>query len=154
MFKRSTLWAALALVPMSPLAVLLPAANEIPHEPLLVYEITGGTLSGPIDRELILYGDGTARLSSSTSGIDGNCQYTAVESADALALFTSLAQDGAFLLEDQTMIISDVPLKTLTVMRPLTNARVHTYSWWIGEDSYGPIEQKLEAFVASAFPNF
>ena len=151
---RSTVCAALALVPLAPLAPLTPGANDIPHEPLLVYEVSGGTLGGPIDRELILYGDGSARLSSATSGVDGTCQYTGVPAEDALALFTSLAQDGVFLLEDQDLAVSDVPLQTLTVMRPLTNARVHTYSWWLGEDAYGPPEQKLNAFIATHFPNF
>ena len=149
---RALFIAVLALTPPARVTAPPPTANDIPHEPLVVYEVSGFTFAGAIDRELLLYQDGSARLSSATTGPNGSSRLVVVPALDAIALLSSLSEAGAFQLADQTRTYSDTPLSTLTVMRPLTDARAHTFSWWSADGSYAPIEQLLNNFIANAFP--
>ena len=45
-----------------------PCPNLYPHEPAVLFEVSGYTLAGPYDLELAVYGDGYARLSSASAG--------------------------------------------------------------------------------------
>jgi hypothetical protein len=139
-------------------APALPAAScpdEIPHQPVLVYEVTGLTSTGFVDLELVLYQDGESRLSSANAAGDGKARLAYVPSYAAAGLLADLSAAGAFQLCDQIGTLNDAPLSTLTVMRPQTDARAHTFTWFdrsVG--GYGPVEQRLESFLETAFPGF
>ncbi|MFN0006700.1 MAG: hypothetical protein ACKVXR_02240 [Planctomycetota bacterium] len=137
----------------APLAV--PCPNVLPHEPIVVYDINGYTLAGPLDLQMTVYGNGFARLSTTNANNgEGKSRITTVSQADADNLLILLAKHGAFELCDDPTVVSDMPMSTLTVMKPDTSVRTHTYSWWVGHGAYGPPEQVLLDFIASAFPNF
>ena len=154
--SRSLLLGSLFLLPFfQPAAVgVTPCPNVLPHEPIVVYEVAGFGLAGQFDLELLVYGDGSARLSSTVAGGDGKAQNGFVGQDGATALLAQLTQAQAFFLCDQDLAVSDVPLQTLTVLRPKTDGRGHTFSWWIAEDGIVPVQQTLDAFIASTFPNF
>lgn len=160
---RSTALVALSILPwLQPAhgpvaAAAAPGCVDVfPHHPIVVYEISGGTLAGPLDQELLVYGDGFARLSSATANFGaGSSKQAFVGDAAAAALITSLSQNGAFQLCDVPDQVSDMPLTTLTVMRGNTDSRVHTFSWFLAPPGqHAACEQILQNFVAAHFPSF
>ena len=158
---RLALIASLAATPLLfPLPAPLVApplgdcVDDLPHQPVVVYEVSGFTFVGFFDRELVVYQDGSARLSSASAAGDGKAQVASVAPGAAVALLSDLSAAGAFQLCDQTGTFNDLPLSTLTVVRPQTDARAHTFSWWAGDGAYGPVEQRLNQFIAAAFPGF
>lgn len=132
-----------------------PCPNILQHEPLVVYEVSGGTLAGYFDLQLSVYNDGMARLTrASFDGANSKSQLVFVGPTIALGLASDLAQLGAWVQCDDGSFTNDAPLQTLTVMRGFTDGRGHTYSWWLPNGSYAAIEQRLSTFVSTSFPNF
>ena len=141
----------------APVSAAAPAAcpDIYEHQTTLVYEVNGGTIAGRFDRELVLYGDGSARLSSTqVGGGASKCQMTVVSTETVGKLLAGLTTAGAPALCDDPSFVTDMPLSTLTLMRATTDASAHTYSWWVGQGAYGPVEDILQNFVATTFPNF
>jgi hypothetical protein len=132
-----------------------PCVNTLPHEPVVVYEVSGGTLGGYLDLQLCVYNDGMARLTrASFDGANSKSQLVFVGETSAFGLASDLSQLGIWVQCDDTNMANDVPLQTVTVLRGATDARAHTYSWWLPNGAYAPIEQRLSTFVAASFPNF
>jgi hypothetical protein len=163
--KHASLLAALATLamlfasalpaPQSPASASLPnppCPNPLPHEPVVVYEVTGGTLSGPVDYALTVYGDGAARLSSALGGGGtGSSQYTFVDPSAAAALRQELVDASALARCDQDDNVSDTPLQTLTVFRAGSTRRSNTFSWFTSDGSLAQIQAALDAFIAKHF---
>ncbi len=143
---------ALAALPAAPPAT--PCPDIYPHEPAVLYEVSGSTIAGPSDLELLVYGDGWARVSSATAGTSGQCQQVFVGRPAARALLERLAAEQAFTLCDGDQPITDMPLATLTVMRPATDTRAHSMSWILADSSFRELEQELGRFLATWFPGF
>ena len=139
---------------LSPLSTQSGCGNSIVHEPLIIYEVSGGTLAGPVDLHLTVYSDGAVRVAdmSDPSAPRGGLERVDPEAVSSLALY--LERMGAGINCDADGIVMDVPLHTLTLLKPGTNPRGHTYSWWLPEDSSGDIAARLEQFVAEVFPEF
>lgn len=158
---RSSLLLALAAVPLAgehtairPVLQTNGCANSIVHEPLLVYEVHGGTLAGPVDMHLVVYSDGTARITDLT---DTDVPRAAIGHTDPEAvsdLLIDLERVGGMLNCDSVGMVTDVPLHTLTMLKPGTDARSHTFSWWLPENANGVIEARIDLFVAELFPKF
>ena len=155
---RYALFASLALLPLvdqtTPHNPLPPqCANLIAHEPLVLYESTGGTFAGPYDLELVVYNDGKVRLSSAVH--DGGKDALATIDPDmAVGLEQELQRLSAFALCDQTGQATDVPLTTLTMMHGDTESAAHTHSWWVHDESNRPIDNAIQSFIAEVFPTF
>jgi len=160
MFPRSLLL-ALAAVPLAgehvairPVLQTNGCANAIVHEPLLVYEVRGGTLVGPVDLHLVVYSDGAARIVDVS---DAEFPRAAVAHTDPDAvsdLLRDLERVGGMLGCDELGMVTDVPLHTLTMLKPGTDARAHTFSWWLPENTNGILEYRIEQYAAEAFPDF
>lgn len=152
-FAASTLAATPFLFFQPAIAPTCP--NTLRHEPILVYEVTGFTLAGPMDVQLTVYNDGLARVcqaQSMTGAIDARVNH--VTPAAARQLVGDLAQFGAGTLCDSFGLVSDVPLSTLTILRDATDARAHTFSWDGGQGPYAQIEQRVWTFIHATFPGF
>ena len=126
--------------------------NPLPHEPLVVYEVSGGTLVGQVDQFVSVYADGTARLSSSLGSGPGFAWTSYIGDAAAAELHASLIAAGALAQCDQDTTWNDVPLSTLTVLRSPTKQSGATFSWWVAEGDVQAIEALLLDFVAANFP--
>ena len=136
-------------------AAPVPCPNEIQHEPLVLYDVNGSTLGGPIDISLTVYNDGQARLSSiGQFGNPSKSQLAFPGPAAATQLLLDLSALGAGTLCDKLFFVSDVPTTTLTVFRNATTARNHTFSWLVGVDAYGQIDQRIQTFIQTYFPSF
>lgn len=159
---RPTVLAALAFLPclqpaQTPISSTFAStcADVFPHQPIVVYEIAGGTLAGPFDLELLVYNDGAARLSSSTANFGaGKSRNAFVGGTVAQALLSTLSQDGAFRVCDDPTQTSDLPLSTLSVARGVTDARIHSSSWFAASGDQAALQQTLQAFIAAHFPGF
>lgn len=128
--------------------------NAILHEPLLVYEVHGGTLAGPVDLNLIVFSDGQARWVDLT---DADVPRGGVVNSDPEAvqdLVRDLERIGGALNCDAQGYVTDVPLHTLTLLGPGTNTRAHTFSWWLPEGSNGAIEPRIAQFMAEFAPEY
>ena len=52
-------------------------------------------------------------------------------------------------LPDQNLSVADIPLTTVTVFKGDTNAKAHTFSYWVGIKGYGQIAQIISDFAAA-----
>lgn len=141
-----------ALAPQSARRATLPPScvNAIQREPLVLYEVTGGTLTGPLDAFLTVHNDGSARLSSFLGGAGaGTSQFVSLAFSEVQDLRQALIGAGALLECDQPDTVSDTPLQTLTVFQG--GRRSHTFSWWSSDGNLAVIEGILADFMAAHF---
>jgi hypothetical protein len=114
------------------------------REPVLIYDVTGGTLVGPIHLQLNVFSDGYASLSSGANPIRevGPSVETAWLGRDeAHALQNDLIRAGALRIEVPGSFCADAPITSVTVFRPKRHragarrhpwrplARSHTYAY-------------------------
>lgn len=161
--KRSTLLGSLVALPLV-LAVSSGTARSVEpagctniwvHEPLLVYDISGGTFVGPTDLSLTVYGSGQVKISSASllPGV-GQAAIAFVTPAEARGLAVELRALGAHFLCDVPVSGADIPLKTLTVFGAGTDTFAHTFSWFSVDADTAPIQQLLTEFISDTFPEF
>ncbi|TDJ79880.1 MAG: hypothetical protein E2O39_00215 [Planctomycetota bacterium] len=135
--------------------------NSIRHEPLLIFERSGGTLLGPMYRSLTVYSDGRVSLSKNDTvfldarvGQDVAVATISISPADAAGFWALLVDAGAFSLCDMDAQVTDVPLNTVTIFDGRTDSNAHTYSYWIAIDEYAGVGTLLSNFIATHFPDF
>lgn len=130
-------------------------ANTLPHEPLVIFDSSGGTLGGPVDIQLTVYNNGQARVcrtQSLTGATDARMTY--VTPAAATQFAAQLSHLRAGILCDSDLMWSDVPMSTLTILRDATDSRAHTFSWIGGGPQHILIEQAVFGFINTTFPGF
>jgi hypothetical protein len=129
--------------------------NTLPHEPIVLFDVTGSTLAGPFDLQLTVYNDGTARVCRDNSLLGtADVRLTSVPPTVARQLWVDLLQLGAINLCDLDSLTSDVPLSTLTILGDATDTRGRTFSWLGGQGAHAQIEQRLFTFIQTHFPGF
>lgn len=126
--------------------------NTIPHEPVLVYELTGSTLVAQIDRTLYVYADGSLKLAEAEADSLGRSLRAMADPKEVMALQLTLVQYGALNLCDDTRRVTDVPLNTLTMFRGGPDATAHTFSYWIGDGDYAGVDGVIQQFIVDKFP--
>jgi len=160
---RFALVGSLVLVPVAVLS-LKPApqvtstlcANIEQHEPVVTYDIAGGTLLGPIYLHLAIYNSGHAIISRTTMDPDpGACQTSFLTPAEIQQLRADLIAANVATLCDEQLSVSDVPLTTISYFRGTSNAAVRTFSYWLGFGGpYQGVELVMQNLIATKFPNF
>ena len=128
-----------------------PCTNLMAHEPMLVFDITGSTIAGPVDRTLTVYNDGWTKLSEASTTGPGKCSSVKLPQDVAAALHTGLVQAGGFTLCDDARTVADLPLRTLTILGNAQTTRSHTFSYWVGDQVYTGVDALLEQFIAEQF---
>lgn len=159
---RPTLLLALAVVPLAgeqrvairPVLQSGGCVNAIVHEPLLLYELRGGTLAGPVDLNLVVFSDGSARIADASDPEFPRAALGVTDPEAVSDLLLDLERIGGMLNCDEPGMVTDVPLHTLTMLKPGTDARSHTFSWWLPVSSNGSMELRIEQFIAEVFPKF
>lgn len=131
--------------------------NPIPHEPVILVDVSGATLLGPVHAHLAIYSNGQASYSEQRPGGLGLQPAVRVGTAqlvpaDLIALRRSLELAGASLLCDQAQVVLDVPLTTVTVLRGGPQAQAHTFSYWIPSGPYALVQERIDAALALYFP--
>jgi hypothetical protein len=138
----------------SQLNVAAPPGNVIMREPVVNVDVSGGTLTGPVHDRYTVYNGGFVSYSEA-SGLIGSSSAgtTGVSEAVVDQLIKDLEDAGAFKLTDQRSTVSDVPLTTVTVLKGDTNARAHTFSYWLAIDDYAAVGQVLDDFRRTYIPS-
>jgi len=144
---------ALLCVAVAPTPAAVPCDNIFPHEPVLMYELSGYTLCCPIDVQLTVFGDGSTRIASA-EGTNGRARIQYVSQAEVQSLLADLGALGAGVACDVPSFFSDVPLATLTLMRGTTEGRARTWSWLGDDGQNNAIQARLDQFVQQTFPGF
>jgi len=143
-------WLCVAIAPTQGTA---PCDNIFPHEPVLLYEVSGNTLCCAIDLQLTVFRDGSARLASA-EGTNGRARIQYVSPSVVQSLLADLGALGAGFACDVPSFFSDVPLSTLTLMRGTTEGRARTWSWLGDDGQNNAIQARLDLFVQQTFPGF
>ncbi len=156
---RTHLAITLAALPFLFAAAPAPAPatcpNTIQHEPLVLYDVNGSTIAGPIDTSLVVYNDGTTRVSSTSQfGLPSKSEIAYLGPNVAHQLLLDLSALGAGHLCDEFAVVPDLPTSTLTIFRDATDSRNHTFSWVITPAPYDAVQQRLQDFIHANFPNF
>lgn len=145
--------------PSAPTSAAVPAATHIVNEPIVLYSLSGSTLAGLVHRQLTVYNGGFVTIAQQDSivifGSESEDVATAsVTPQEASQLLRDLLLAGAATLGDQDITVSDVPLNTLTVLEGDTDARSHTFSYWLPIEQYAQVGQVIDGFIQSTFPGF
>ena len=139
--------------------------DVIAQRPVLDYDVTGGTLAGPIHFRLTVYDNGHASISMSEESWiivpneecppNGRATHTGVTLEEIEELKDALFAAGAYQATNGGQA-SDTPLQTVTVYRSRGDNQVaHSFSFFWG--STPEIEATVEvihAFIDEHFPEF
>lgn len=131
-----------------------PCLNVITHEPLLVYEVVGSALYEQYDFTLTLYNDGSIKLADAYATAPHQCLRAQIPTREAWSFYQSVVMAGAFSVCDDPRTMTDVALHTVTMLDPFLDMPTHTFSYWIGDGSYAPIDALLTDFIAAQFPRY
>ena len=125
-------------------AVLAPGIRQ---EPILNFDVSGSTLTGPFHSRLTVYNSGLITASQCSGFTGGNSAGTGYAApAQVEKLRRELIDAGGLVLPDQNLSVADIPLTTVTVFNGGTNAKAHTFSYWVGIKGYGQIAQIISDF--------
>lgn len=135
-------------------------ASQIVHEPVVVFNVTGATLAGTVHRQLTVYNNGFVTISKLDNQVFPaqqrvvDVQTAGIGGERAFNLVLRLVQNGAGTLRDQPLVVSDVPLNTLTVLEGKEVAASRTFSWWVGIGEYSGVQRVINDFIQAHFPGF
>lgn len=128
------------------------------REPLLIFDTTGGTLTGTVHEHLIVYNDGLASYSAASlvvfpePGEFIDARTTSLSPDEVEALRVALGKAGASTLVDNNVFIADAPIHTVTFFRkPGTDAIGHSFSFHGGEQ-HGKVAAIIFALIDEHFP--
>jgi hypothetical protein len=132
-------------------------AFSIDQEPLVIYDVSGFGLAGPIHHRLSLYSSGLASISAAggfpQEGFDGTAEFTWVPAAEARALHARIIATGGLTLEDLPDLGADIPLTTVTVFASAEpNAAHNTYSYTFADDGHAKVATLIHDFIDRTFP--
>jgi hypothetical protein len=153
-----------ALVLIALLAVLsVPGASlaqgnntEFSHEPVLLYEVSGSTIAGPVYLLLTVYNDGEATLvRQDAPALPEELCTATLRPQEVRELQRDLRQAGALRLRDRrTEPVPDVPLTTVTFFVAQGNSgrsTANTFSYYVPEDRYSDVEDLIRALIDESF---
>lgn len=132
------------------------APGAVAHEPVLLYSLAGGTLTGTLHTQLAVYSSGFATIARFDEAFAPPLgEYKAVETTyldarDIRELDRALEAAGAPTLIDQQPFSVDSPLSTVTVFQ---GGRANTFSYGPSEGAFEAVDQAVERFIATHFPH-
>lgn len=160
-FRSSLIGAALLFSATSLAQTVVPSikppVGKIAMEPVLLHSLSGGSLSGTTEEQLVVYNSGLMVISKSNvffGTVDVDARSAQLSEAALMVLRRRLDAAGAFGLGDTGISVTDVPLHTLTVFKGATNAHAHSFSYWLGSDDYFATDQLIQELIYTHFPGF
>lgn len=123
--------------------------DPIPMYPVVVYDVSGATLAGPVSRNLVIYSNGHVQLSQAAGVASLPWAFASHLSQAELQRVIDALRPWSHLLDEQPQV-ADVPLQTLTTIGPQGNAR--SVSWYIGHQGHDHIENIVDGLLEEKFP--
>jgi len=138
-----------------------PCQNTLDQEPLVMFDVTGYSLTGIIHEHLCVYDNGVVTISRVSGGtplfpLTNAADVAFVTPTQARNLHKSLIQGGVLRACDEPLAVADLPMTTVTLFRSgRTDDRVHTFSYWLPTTVESQNAANLiTAFRNGTFPNF
>jgi hypothetical protein len=134
--------------------------NLFPQEPLIVFDISGFTLTGMLHQHFAVYSSGLVSISEAGGGggsfpFGSKADMTFVAPEEAKKLWSKVVQAGAMSICDIPSFVNDAPLTTVTVHRGDTNSQAHTYSYYdASTPESAAVQDAIQKFMTATFPNF
>ncbi|MEZ5977000.1 MAG: hypothetical protein R3F34_02115 [Planctomycetota bacterium] len=134
--------------------------NALQQEPVVMYDISGYTLTGVYHLHLMVYDNGATSISRVSGGtpifpMSNAADFTYVTKQRVKQLAKDLAQAGAFQLCDEDALVADLPMTTVTVFRGTMDAKAHTFNYWLPQTAgSAKVQQLIDDFRTETFPNF
>ncbi|MFT7670760.1 MAG: hypothetical protein ACI8X5_003473 [Planctomycetota bacterium] len=125
--------------------------GKIQREPVVMFDVSGGTLLGAYAEHLIVYNDGYASYSIMSPFEEARVEGRMLPGNGAANLLEELEKAGAFEMTDAEGEVSDVPLTTVTVFQGGTNAAAHSFSYWLSSGPQGMADDVLSDFIFAQF---
>lgn len=158
-----SVWLGVLLLTLISPTILLaqgrrPVGNGgIDHQPVLVYQVSGGTIAGQQDLLLTVFDDGQVILAvRNDANPDGAVCIAQVDPLRIDRLQDELAAANAARLNDgDPEPLPDLPLTTVTFFfspgsSPIT--RANTFSYFFPEGDQALVEDVISSFIAEVFP--
>ena len=154
---------SVSVTPSGPAIGITPQpVNTWNREPTVVWDSSGSTLLGSIHLRVSIYSDGLVTASKFFPTLPGPIQPVCVEKAKTKTIpvaqvrmfHQTLLAAGANTLNDNPLVVTDVPLQTMTFFRhPGPNARSHTFNYWATNGAWGNVDALIRQFIMTEFPN-
>lgn len=129
--------------------------NFFVYEPVLLYEVSGGFITGPSLTMVTVLTDGHAiRVEHNAQFPDGNVCEATLPVQRIRALERQLAHRGALSLPDRRAGAADLPLTTVTFIQHPddTGAGVaNSFSYFVPIREYLQVQRVIDRFVSEAF---
>lgn len=144
-------------------SIVVPVQFALDQEPLIVYDISGFGLAGPIHRHFTLYTSGLATISSAsnfgapTEGTlvfgPGDAGFKYVSPAKARQVWKRTIVAGGLDATDGGFFGADVPTSTITIFeRPGRTS--NTFNFLFAQGQAAEVATIINAFIAEEFPDF
>lgn len=136
--------------------IAFPVAGDVTQEPVLIHDVSGYSLIGPIHFRFTVYNSGLCSIAEQgTLNEDGSAAFTYVTPSEVRELTTALYKAGAFDIDDNAGPVFDVPLTTVTFFaRPGTSSRANTFSYYLPNEKQQAVLAVTNGFIDEVFPNF
>jgi len=154
--RRQTLVIAAALLLGAGALRAQAGRNPIPHEPLLVYQMSGGSGSSALLEILMVYDDGSITFVRQVDVGPAKVR-RAVLGARTVQLVAALGRAGAMRLADHGARTADAPMTTVTAFSYAPKSgrpSVNTFSYYAPQGAYAQIDDAIHAFLTDAFGSY
>lgn len=122
-------------------------------DPVLVVDVAGTTLGGMVSRHLVVYSDGRAMLAErATRDEPARVETATIAPGFVEQLRLDLEYAGAFDACDDTAVVADVPLTTVTVFDRGRHARTNTFHYLVPGPGQASTHLVIDLFVATHLP--
>ncbi|MEM7310606.1 MAG: hypothetical protein AAF682_28275 [Planctomycetota bacterium] len=121
--------------------------GDVQWEPVLVYDVTGGTFTGPVHTNMVVFNNGTVSFARDEDFFGED--HVSVQDVGATAvaeLGQALVDAGALTLNDAPGG-ADIPLTTVTILKGETTSPSRTFSWTFGTPAHQAVQQIITDFI-------
>lgn len=122
-------------------------------EPLVIYDVSGNGIGGPIHLHLVVYSDGLTAISSLVV-TQLKADFERLSPERARALVEKLVEAGALEMTDAAHVVGDMPLTTVTIFAGSgVTAGHNTFSFRVTDTpTLKAVASILNAFIDETFP--
>ncbi len=123
------------------------------NEPIVVLNMSGGVFAGHIEESLIVYNTGhVVHARTAEFEPEPTVEMAHVQPLELRDFFEDLVDLGAGGACDQELVVTETPLRTLTMLRGQADSNSHTFSYYGVEQPYLAIDDRILDFLAATFP--
>lgn len=117
-------------------------------EPVLLYDVTGEGALGHYHLQYTIFNNGMVNYAREGHGdVAPVMKTTHIPRRNVLEIWRELVDAGAFTLPDQPTAAVCTPMTSITIFSGTTNARAHTFNYWVPDGPYAKITRIVETAI-------